>query len=361
MRYRSRISAILGLWALLQPAFSPAAYGQEEQQDEANDSYSATPATDKLPLPIPSPSKISMKLSRAQELLFFRVQMDESSYRVVSDNRRLFNLIHSYEKFVPTLCMPELFQTLDYRGSPKNGDCLEYLGRLLEVDVKNPIAICMRSGIDSPECRSAFAQQRVATLQEYSQLFEEDLGDLEIQLAKDTDTGKIKVLAGEYRAALRSFRSKKSAEAREQVLTALDKILNISCSFTKIGIRGDGGGAITARETPADPSDVMPTARPFEELMERLSADKSNTEHSGKATSEHYPSRIRFISETCDTYSKDALEIDAKHPLALCYRNGFYSPACIDAFRYAKKNKQPAAPPPGLLGSRPQGVPLSEF
>ncbi len=311
----------------------------------------ASPTAGPSPTPLPP-------LSKAVENLRWEASLAENSYGIDKSEGATLALIVAYERVLGPLCMPELHRTLSYKGPPTDPRCLEYIEKIVAIDPANPLVLCARDGIDARSCRSAFAAQQIEafipgrTTTAMSTTAPKPTDSLNEQLAVSTVESKIQPILSRIKSIEYQIRPNTplSEENRETLVKSYREGLNLTCRISRLERRGAGSTQPTLGRNPTHPTvSATPTQPPlfpgldagkkrksaFDEVLEQFGG-ASPTPPAALANDPRI--RIRKITDTCRDFINRALKFDRTMSLPICYREGFYSPACIDARRKEQNN-----------------------
>lgn len=292
-------------------------------------------------------------LSRAVETLKLQASLAENGYGIDKSESSALALIVAYERLIGPLCMPALHRTLSHPGAPTDPRCLEYMDKIVALDPENPIVLCARDGIDAQTCRSAFAAQQIETFIPGSSAATWTAGtprptdSLNEQLAVSSVESKAQPIMSRINLLEYQLRSNRalSAEDREKLVKSYREGLDLSCRLTKLELRGTGptkptlniasAGPLPAAsptQPPLFPGLATGTKRksPFDEVLEQFGGAPPTP---ASLPAKDGRVRIRKITDRCKDLVNRALRFDRRMALPICYRDGFYSPACIDARR----------------------------
>ncbi len=328
---------------------------------------SPTPGTPAIetaaPAPTPGPSPTPLPpLSKAVENLRWEASLAENSYAIGKSDQSKLALLVAYERVIGPLCMPGLHRTLTYDGKPGDPRCLEYLGKIEALDPSNAMAICAREGIDAKSCRAAFAGQRVEIFipgrTTTSPNTNAGAAELEEKLSTSSIEPQLKVLADriytlEYQS--RGTTTPNSAE-KENLTKLLNEALGLACRLTKLELKDPPSRpGERPRDTSPSPAATPTSAplfpglatgpkkkNPFDEVLEQFGGTAAPRETTVAPAGGRI--RVRKITDRCRSFIDRALKVDRTMAMPICYREGFYTPACVDARR---KSGTPARPVAG--------------
>lgn len=300
------------------------------------------------------------------------------------ENRAL--LLQSYEKLLQSKCMPQLMQTLVHDGYPSDSKpCFDLLSRTFKLDSSNPIAFCARDGIDSKNCTIAYKRQRVSP---FGPPFEPQKLVSGLEAGQPVTT--VDTLA-RFALTIKDQQGRAGAKATEPqkiyIRSLYDRALVISCAVQRLELKRDtstppaGGSSdkygassndikraialLEAKPTPTNPPRAART--PAREAFE---AKKNPTSETEKGDSGYGPIffRNRLLPTTCMYFITEGLHFEPDLATAICHRDGFYSPSCIQSMRaarakaleYQRQAQMSAAQQSRSAGTRPAESPRSK-
>lgn len=324
------------------------------------------------------------------EVLEWKLIMAETKHGISSEEKDRYALISAYQALIDQLCMPSLPTTLEYKGpGKKNLKCHKRIDELIELDPDNPSALCARDGIDASSCREAYSKQ-VST---------SDPNTIARKRRRGLTGYRGTVVAHQHSAELdeleTAYRSetllKEERDALERkIRAAYSKILQASCKDIKTSVlsRDDLLGSTSfvadyykafktkdyfANEDnkknkgsdkrtfmPNDPETHKNKKGPrgnkglipgrIEQQEFQMLLDRFDAAAAGKVVKEEpeLPQedfyRVRLLPTRCEGMITRMLRVFPNSSLAICYRDGLFSPFCIDALRAdkerAKKEKK---------------------
>lgn len=305
------------------------------------------------------------------DFALMKVAALEAAFQIRRSPNALPDLLTAYEDLAGLQCMPDLFQTLQHAPlhspRPLPEECVGTLGKLEALDPTNSVAACSRYGVDTQQCRDAFAQQSISNYSASGSQGDanQKLGaqkELEAKLDGSRNRVDVSRLGSEYQALLIRRKGSADTEFKTKALPVLYQLLQFTCKVTKTEypdatarlLQEDAGSkrgaaALTSLSaalsgdapTPAAPPPPTPrgSGRGLDTVVSAIS-EKLNTpiESTKKIT------RVRVLSEECSRWIDTALAADPGYPPAICARESRFSPSCIEALRaYRRKNGMPAS------------------
>jgi|GEM_PF-4403324 len=291
----------------------------------------------------------------ATELYELQAQLAEHAYAISKSNENRDALVMAYEKLAGLVCMPELFKTLSYPGPPKETipgpfpepGCLELLNKIQALDPQNAFATCALNGTESRPCQVAFGAQEVRELTS-------SLGwevpaavemELKVHLTKNQEI--LKKLDNEFKNSSQTWRAQPSSDNLAAMRKILAKILAIACKITLLRLepssltpppkqpRDELAATVAAlQRTPTTPAAKGPGTGVSLRDFDIFSAKTSGPEK--ESPPPQALKRVRLLPPSCLSYINQALKLTPLLPEPVCYREGFYTPACISALKDAR-------------------------
>jgi hypothetical protein len=322
----------------------------------------------------PSPSvkaspSASPYLSKFQQRIVNVLKLDLDAARALSHRPASRDrLIILYEKLVEMRCMPQLSSTLEYAGNPQDAECLEYLEQLRTLYPEDLVAACASNGIDSESCRTAYEDQFIGTYKKDQPGVEEV--DLEVKLGTLKQENSIKKLVYALEQASFKFRKSNLPEDRKELREAYTKLLPVACRLIRIKLQHTPPPETFRAAVILAPPEINKDD-PLNQLVKQYGEAKSGSSSSSKsieevpamdedapfqrrkaATPRPTPAapvwRVRYLTEDCSYYIRQALAFEPNFMLAVCFQQGFSSPDCVNARRRERerlrKEAETAAP-----------------
>jgi hypothetical protein len=356
-----RLLALLSVLAGPLSLGAPTANAQEQQQ--------ATPV-----------AAVGADLRSALNINDLAISMAESSLKLNPSLRLIAELSNALEAYLTKNCYGNLLQTLQYQGTPTNPDCIARMERLLEVYPNNPVAVCLRDGIEAKSCADAYRNQRTEPFRDsYSSLEEIPDPALKVGLSA-ADKAKIDALDETLRNVNDDYQNASTDDQKYKYMSdaalLYDQVLSVACKITALKLENPKKDENAEEEEREDVSirdarerllKLPPALRPdyqrkmlldAEAELARAAQDKDaqrvilkkieviNNPDNRKAVTAEGKLRVRIILPECDEYSKQSSEILPQFPSPTCHREGWYSPQCIGALRqwhtYRRKMQEAA-------------------
>lgn len=320
----------------------------------ASETAAANPEATPTPGPRPAPRG---PLSRI-EVLQFQAELIESAFSAAPNLDNRADLVRAYEGLVGPHCMPKLHDTLSYKGPALGEKCLGYLNRLLDLDIDNPMAACVRNGIDSPPCREGYLSQKIGVHNPSSRRGPALGGNLDALLTSKRNEVEVKKAEQSISLVETRFRGD-SAKISENARPHLKRYLQLTCvqSYLKLEpYKGEGDELRTVVDKfllikptptprPSLPASGVDRPDPFEVPM------NENNPRAMDPKLERY-TRTRLLLPQCRMAIDKARGIDPAFPGLDCYEFGAYSPNCIRAKRRERLDKVNAERKAAASGAR---------
>ncbi|RMG44223.1 MAG: hypothetical protein D6719_02230 [Candidatus Dadabacteria bacterium] len=319
----------------------------------------------------PSNSKIQpRKRSRVRpvDVHLWRAELLETAFNSSPSEAGFDNLIHTYEKVINLLCMPALPRTLQYKGNPKNPECLKFIDKTLALDPENAAAICARDGIDSKSCRKAYSDQEVKPF--YSHVIRKLGGSnpdsLRAEIQSAVATSAVRKLTDKLESLNQELRRNYSSENNE----TMEKLVNVYMALLRHVCRVDRLELVlnddekkiilTKAKNPLSESDSKAGLNKSEEFKVSEKTEEKNKQkllslddiakkledlrnkNKKKLNNNiHKTRRILYRPGICINYAQTVQRLDQEGVQPVdCYLDGFYSPQCISALRKYRAYKE---------------------
>jgi hypothetical protein len=178
-------------------------------------------------------------LASALGVAELKLQMAESTYKLRPSLKTLSEYVVSLEEITNTTCLKTLPRTLVYNGQPTDPNCIALMEKLFKLYPEDPVATCVRDGIEAKSCITAYGNQE--TIAYDGSLSESELPDpaLKVGLSKaevdrlDFLSQTLTELDVRYRAAATP------QEKHKLIMDAADayaQALAISCRVTAMSL-----------------------------------------------------------------------------------------------------------------------------
>jgi hypothetical protein len=301
------------------------------------------------------------------ELLEWRAMMAENKFTVHKTRLNKYALIGAYEELINVTCMKDMPVTFMYEGPGNNRECLDLIEKVMLLDDGSPPATCARDGITASSCKIAYTRQVVTSD------FQKSTGagtgrtrtggssssDYVSKYAKDEE---LDTLEKEYRAL------KGDAVILRKIKKKYRQILSEECSGTQYDVRSresllankaeddeslkdsekqeeEKSSSFAPDDIEIIESSVLKRKEESEEteldnLIDRLDAVTGGRRIAEKNTNipeEAEVLRVRILKPGCNAFVTRLLRLAPQSSLGICFRDGLYSPSCIDALRTEKE------------------------
>jgi hypothetical protein len=315
-------------------------------------------AEDPSPTPAVKPTQAAVL-----DLTDLKIQMSEGSLKVNPTLRSLAELSSALETYLTKNCFGDLLKTLTYQGPPTNPDCIARMERLFEIYPENPVAVCLRDGLEAQTCRDAYRNQSLKKFSGGGDLKSIPDPALKVGLSA-ADNSKIKALSETLMNVNRGYQQATTDEEKQKHLndaTSLyDQLLSISCKIVALELEEpedssnkpkEDSSITQAREKllkipPALRSDYQrQMLLDAERELAQASKDKErqkiiierikviNNPDTEAKLSAAGKLRNRVVLPTCYDYIEQTSKLIPNFPSPICHRDGWYSPQCIDGIK----------------------------
>jgi hypothetical protein len=295
------------------------------------------------------------------------ITMAESSFKVTPSLKKLSELVGALETSLTRNCYGSMLQTLSYSGTPTDPTCLAQMERLLDLYPNNPVAVCLRDGIDAQSCSDAYRGQSV-------ELFKgamaplEDIPDPALKVGLTAaDREKLSALEETLKNVNKDYQKVRSDEDKYKYLIDAaqihDRMLAVACKVAAVKLEEPASAKLqpsttedfSIRDAREKLLKLPPALRPEYQRKMLLEAETelatkgkdkqaqqiilkriaviNNPEDTRLTVSAAGKLRIRIILPSCDEYSQRATKAIPQFPSPTCHREGWHSPQCISALR----------------------------
>jgi hypothetical protein len=312
----------------------------------------------------PTPAPVAGKkvdISKALGLTEIKVQMAESRLKLNPSPQAINDLIVALEDFLNTTCLAKLPQTLSYSGNPSDPVCIARMQQVLEINPGNPVGLCVRDGITAQSCVDAYQNQQISIFYPSS-----SLEGLDPALKVGLSAADLTKIAGfeqslanidaQYRAAIDDVTKRKLLDDAALVY---EQALSVACRISSLKFQ--------PKESSAPSKDHLELEQTKERLLQvppairgdyqRQAAEKVQQElQSGNVSAERRETlqlmlriidspeeplpqkaqetiRTRVVLAKCYDFMEQAKKAAQDLPSSTCYREGWYSPQCIQALK----------------------------
>lgn len=272
-------------------------------------------------------------LSRAE----LRVDIAKTTFELDPSIMNRATLLHALERVVELTCMPRLTLELQYSGGLSNPACMEQVLRVFAIDSASPVAFCARDGIDSENCLTAYRAQVIGPLGDGFTPPSISATQARPPGTRMTIGDTSAALLSEARALRGRGRGKEGFQNRLRMRALYDRLLTLNCSTTRLALREappqqDHSRAIRDRLL----SQPLAPSVPIEQYVDALTktsptGPSQEPEDSTSYGPAHY--RMRMLPDACMFYLREAEQAEKTMATVVCHRDGFSSPACVQAIR----------------------------
>ena len=307
-------------------------------------------------------------LSAAVGLNELKIEMAQTRFKLSKNPKAINDLVNALEEYLSANCMGKLLQTLTYNGNPTDPTCVARVDTLLEVNPKNPVALCVRDGISAKSCVEAYQNQTIEPVYEGST--DEDIDPaLRIGLSAAT-AEKIEKIEDSLKQVDTKYQEAPTPEEKRAFINdaanLYDQALGMACRVSAVSIKPSGSsGDMTESTELAQTRERLlqiPVAirKDYQVEMERKVQDEMSKTSTSDARKEelrdllkiiHDPSapsqrqlsnmtRTRLILDKCNQLIRLAGQIVPELPAITCYREGWYTPQCVASLKKWRAIKQ---------------------
>ena len=314
--------------------------------------------------PKESSGKKPTNQKNALNITDLKLEMAESTWKVRPSLRALTDLVNALEGHLNQNCFGDMLKTLVYSGPPTNPDCIAKMERLFDLYPSNPIATCLRDGIESQSCSDTYREQSMKQFSgNYSSFDQIPDPALKVGLSVQ-DREKLKAL-NETLANLNTDYRGATTDADKQKLTEnamhlYDQALSIACKIVAVDLEDPESGAkkeeedYSVRQIREKLLKIPPALRreyqdklmteaeeelakakdsePKKKLaMQKISVIQNPQTEQGPTTA----GKLRYIvvlPECYDLVGKASVLLP-NLPSPTCHRDGWQSPQCLAALK----------------------------
>ncbi len=261
-----------------------------------------------------------------------KVEIAETTYSLDASIENRGALLMALERVVELKCMPRLLVDLQFSGGLGNEECMEYVRKVFAIDSASPIAFCARDGIDSKNCLDA---SRNVVVGPFGEPYRVSDTDPRRPGTRATIADSSAVLLAQAKALRAALKGKEGLQNKLKMRALFNRLLVINCSVTRLALRE--APPVQAQDQAFKDhllSQPLPQNVPVEKYVDALVKGADKGEAAGDQGSygpAHY--RMRQISEACMYFVKEALSAEKDMATAICHREGFPTPQCIEAVR----------------------------
>jgi hypothetical protein len=336
----------------------------------------------------PQPTVPTQSLQKALSITDLKIEMAESSWKIKPTLRALTELANALEQYLNENCFGDMLKTLSYVGPPTNPDCLMRMERLLDIYPENPVATCLRDGIEAQSCSDAYRGQSMTQFS--SATSSEDAPDPALRVGLSAqDNEKLRAINETLSNVNRDYqRSTTDAEKQKHTEDAMhlyDRALSIACKIVALKLDDPSASKNQESEHPSVREarekllKIPPALRPdyqnklITEAEEDLAKAKNSPSDQkvilAKIAAIQNPEvdttpktagkiRYRVVLPQCYDLVGKATVLVPNLPSPTCHRDGWQSPQCLAAIKKwhtykaqvaerKKQSEQRALPTPG--------------
>lgn len=306
----------------------------------------------------PNPS-----LQQALSISDLKIEMAESSWKIKPSLRALTELANALEGFLNENCFGSMLKTLSYEGPPTNPDCIARMERLLDIYPDNPVATCLRDGIEAQSCSDAYRGQSMKQFLASTSV--EDAPDPALRVGLSAqDKEKLRAINDTLGSVNKDYQSASTDEEKQKhtddALHLYDQALSIACKIVALQLEDPTAGKnketedASIREVREKLLKIPPSLRPdyqnrlMTEAEEELAKAKGSTSQQKlilqKIAVIQNPEvdtrpttagkiRYRVVLPECYDLVGKATVLVPNLPSPTCHRDGWQSPQCLAAVR----------------------------
>ncbi len=305
----------------------------------------------------------TQSLRKALSVNELKIEMAESSWKIKRSLRNLTELANSLEVYLNENCFDNMLKSLSYSGPPTNPDCLARMDRLLDIYPDNPVAVCLRDGIEAQSCGDAYRGQSMK--QFLASTSEENVPDPALRVGLSAqDVQKLRAINETLENINKDYQRAAIDDEKQQytddAMRLYDQALSIACKIVALQLEDPAASKGVESEHPAireirEKLLKVPLAlRP--EYQERLTteAEEELAKAKGSPTDQQLimqkmqviqnpeidttprtAGKLRYrvvLPECYNLVAKTAILVP-NLPSATCHRDGWQSPQCIVAVK----------------------------
>ncbi len=285
------------------------------------------------------------------EMALLAVEMAESSYKIHRDVKSKASLLSSYERIIPLICMPEIFRTLDYQGNPSDQECIDFLTKMFTLQPQNPVAVCAKEGVESPDCGDAYVGQEIKILSESGTSGGRGGSNvdalLDAELYDSKTSPKVEALERQASDLKDAYEQAKSPQNREKLVATYNALARLACDQTKTVFEAgpsqkDAQEIERGKKLNKKVEDIMFGGRRTEPTPTPLVTAAPSDGPLGSLVEKHTPTpaaddvllrRVVYMSAACARTIELVKQFNPRMAIVVCNQEGFYSPGCIQALR----------------------------
>lgn len=300
-------------------------------------------------------------LRQALSITDLTIEMAESTWKVRPTLQSLSELVNALEKNLNSRCFGDMLRKLSYEGPPTDPDCLARMERLLDLYPGNPVATCLRDGIESQSCSDAYRGQSMKSFS--SSWSPEETPDpaLRVGLSRQ-DQEKLRAINETLLSINKDYQQSKTnmekQKATDDAMHLYDQALSIACKIVALRLEDPTAGQRQPHEDPA----VREVKEKLRKIPPALRAEYQNKLLSEAeeelAKAKNSPSKRKIILEKIAAINNPGIDalpttkgkiryrvvlpecfelvgkasvLLPKLPSPTCHRDGWQSPQCFRA------------------------------
>jgi hypothetical protein len=313
--------------------------------------------------PAQPPVALPQSLEKALSIPDLKIEMAESSWKIKPTLQSLTELANALERYLNENCFGDMLRTLSYKGPPTDENCIARMERLLDIYPNNPVATCLRDGIEAQSCSDAYRDQSMRQFNPSSNA--EDAPDPALRVGLTAqETEKLRAINDTLGNVNKDYQSATSDEEKQKhtddALHLYDQALSIACKIVALQLEDPTAGKSadsehsSVREVREKLLKIPPALRPdyqnrlTTEAEEELAKAKNspseqkiilqkiaaiqNPEVDTKPTAAG-KIRYRIVLPQCYDLVGKATVLVPNLPSATCHRDGWQSPQCMVAVK----------------------------
>jgi hypothetical protein len=352
------LTALMALCIFSSPCiFSSSLADAQEPPSSDSSPSAATKAQSQQPV------ATNQSLQKALSIPDLKIEMAESSWKIKPTLQSLTELANALERYLNENCFGDMLRTLSYQGPPTDANCIARMERLLDIYPDNPVATCLRDGIEAQSCSDAYREQSMKQFNPSSSA--EDAPDPALRVGLTAqDSEKLRAINDTLGNVNKDYQSATTDEEKQKhtddALHLYDQALSIACKIVALQLEDPTAGKNAESEHPAVREvrekllKIPPALRPdyqnrlTTEAEEELAKAKNspsdqkiilqkiaaiqNPEVNTKPTAAG-KIRYRVVLPQCYDLVGKATVLVPNLPSTTCHRDGWQSPQCMVAVR----------------------------
>jgi hypothetical protein len=340
-----------------------------------------------------APKQLSSLSSLQQTLSIsgLKIEMAESTWKIRPSLKSLAELANALEGYLNENCFGSMLQTLSYSGPPTDPDCIARMDRLLDIYPNNPVATCLRDGIESQSCSDTYRGQSMKQFNTQASLEETPDPALRVGLTA-ADRDKLKAISETLSNVNHDYQNATVDEIKQQHMEnsmhLYDQALSVACKIVALQLEDPLGskGAVVedfaVREIREKLLKVPPALRAEyqNKLMTQAEEELAKAKNSPfdrelvlkkieaiqKPEVDNTPTavgklRYRVVLPECYDLVGRAAVVVPSLPSPTCHRDGWQSPQCFAAVKRWHAYRKQIADKKKLIEERSKPTPGSQI